>query len=198
MLIDDLKKWRVILASASPRRSELLKSLDIDFEIRIIDISEDYPDDLGSEEIALFLAEHKARAISSGIQKNELVITADTVVIQGDRVLNKPSGREDAIRMLRLLSGREHSVITGVCINSILGLHSFSSNTLVKFNRLDDSEISYYVDKYKPFDKAGSYGIQEWIGFIGVEYIEGSYFNVMGLPVQHLYRELENYLSKNV
>lgn len=197
MLIDDLKRWRVILASASPRRSDLLRSLDIDFEIRVADIDENYPDDLGSEKIALFLAERKAQAISSDIQENELVISADTVVIQGDEILNKPSGREDAIRMLRLLSGNRHSVITGVCFNSIMGLHSFSSITMVKFKRLDDSEISYYVDKYKPFDKAGSYGIQEWIGFIGVEHIEGSYFNVMGLPVQHLYRELEDYLSKN-
>jgi septum formation protein len=158
-------------------------------------ISESYPDTLPADEIAEYIAREKGDVYKNGIDEDILVITADTVVICDDEVLGKPIDAADASRMLRLLSGRTHHVVTGVCLTTSTRQRSFSVRTEVTFKQLSDEEISYYVENYKPFDKAGAYGIQEWIGYIGVTGINGSYFNVMGLPVQHIYEELKLFFS---
>lgn len=186
----------IILASNSPRRRELLAGLDLDFEVRVLPgIEETYPDDLPVENIAEYIATEKAAAYEPTLAPDELVITADTVVIAQGQVLGKPHDAADAHRILKLLSGRTHQVTTGVCLTSrqadgSLRRKAFSVTTDVTFKPLDDDEISYYIDRYRPYDKAGAYGIQEWIGYIGVTAINGSYFNVMGLPVQRIYTEL--------
>lgn len=191
MILDNLKKYHIILASNSPRRRELLTGLGIDYEIKILPgIDESYPDTLKGEEIPMYIARKKADAYLPEIKKDELIITADTIVYLDGQVLGKPKDEADACRMLRLLSGKVHQVITGVCITTSGIQCSFSSTTNVTFDTLSEEEISYYVTNYKPLDKAGAYGVQEWIGFIGVSRLEGSYFNVMGLPVQRLYQEL--------
>lgn len=183
--------YHIILASNSPRRRELLKGLDLDFEVRVLpDIKEAYPHDLPAMEVAEYIATEKAEAYKSGIASHDLVITADTVVIVGDEVLGKPADETDARTMLKKLSGRTHHVVTGVCLTSAKRQRHFSVITDVTFKRLTDEETDYYVSRYRPFDKAGAYGIQEWIGYIGVTSISGSYFNVMGLPVQRIYEEL--------
>ena len=179
----------LLLASNSPRRKELLASLGLTFDVRVKEIHEDFPEHLKREEIAEYLASHKADAYTSDLG-NEVLITADTIVCLGDRTLNKPADAEEAFEMLRFLSGTWHEVITGVCILSKETKHVFHDATKVYFKNLTDEEITYYIQNYKPFDKAGAYGIQEWIGMIGIEKIEGSYFNVVGLPVQKLYTKL--------
>ena len=187
-------QWSVILASNSPRRKELLAGLGIEYEVRTLpDINESYPEDLKGGDIPLYISKEKANAYLSMLKPNELIITADTIVWLHNEVLGKPRDREDAIEMLRKLSGETHEVFTGVTLTTLEKQHSFFVETKVTFSKLTDEEITYYVDTYKPFDKAGSYGVQEWIGYIGVERIEGSYFNVMGLPVQRLYRELKKF-----
>lgn len=193
--MDFLKKYNVILASKSPRRRQLLEEMDIIFEIRTRDVDEDFPDDLEQEKVAIFLCEKKATAFPvSELGENDLIITADTIVCLQDEILNKPGDRDHAIEMLTQLSGKKHEVITGVCLRSRDKQHSFFVSTDVYFKNLSPQEIEYYVDHYRPFDKAGSYGIQEWIGHIGIEKIQGSYFNVMGLPTVRLYRELKAFL----
>lgn len=190
-MLDNLKKYSVVLASNSPRRKELMSGLGIEYVVKTLpDIDESYPADLQGEAIPLFIAREKADAYRSMIAPEELLITADTIVWLDGKALGKPAGREDAIGMLQALSGKVHQVITGVCLTTQEWQRSFTSTTEVRFAKLTDEEIEYYVDTYSPMDKAGSYGVQEWIGFVGVESISGSYFNIMGLPIQRLYREL--------
>ena len=187
-------KYRIVLSSNSPRRRELLAGLDLDFTVRVIqNIDETYPNDLPVSEIPQYISRKKAQAYMSTLADEELVITADTVVVVDDEVLGKPSCRDEAIGMLHQLSNRSHQVITGVCMTTRTKQHSFNVTTHVTFKKLTDDEIAYYVDRYQPYDKAGAYGIQEWIGYIGVTSLEGSYFNVMGLPVQRIYTELQNF-----
>ena len=182
----------IILASNSPRRRELLAGLDLDFEVKVLpDIDESYPDNLPAAEVAGYISREKAAPYRALIGEDDLVVTADTVVIVGDEVLGKPKDAEDARRMLQLISGRTHQVITGVCLLTTDKKHSFSVTTDVTFKQLSEDEINYYIEHYKPFDKAGAYGIQEWIGYVGVTSISGSYFNVMGLPVQRLWEEIK-------
>ena len=185
-------KYKLILASNSPRRRELLAGLGIPFEVRVLgDIDEHYPADLPVSETALFIASRKAEAYKSQIADDELIITADTVVIVDDEILGKPVDEADAVRMLRQLSGRTHQVTTGVCLLTATDERRFDVTTDVTFKTLTDEEIQYYVTHYKPFDKAGAYGIQEWIGYIGVTGLHGSYYNVMGLPVQRIYEYIK-------
>jgi len=186
--------YKIILASNSPRRKELLAGIDVDFEVRIIaDVDESYPEDLPTREIAEYIALKKAAAYRQTMTADELVITADTVVILGNEVMGKPKDEADACRMLRELSGQTHQVITGVALTTQQQQRHFSVETDVTFKELTDEEIDYYVQTYKPFDKAGAYGIQEWIGHIGVTALNGSYFNVMGLPVQRIYEALKGF-----
>lgn len=190
-MLDNLKKYKVILASNSPRRKELLAGLGVQYEVRTLsDVNESYPDILRGEEIPLYISKEKADAYRSVLQPGELMITADTIVWLKDKVLGKPADREEALEMLRNLSGCIHDVFTGVCLTTTSWQRSFVARTEVRFSTLSEDEIAFYVDKYHPMDKAGAYGVQEWIGFIGVESIAGSYYNVMGLPVQKLYKEL--------
>lgn len=190
-MLDNLEKYKVILASGSPRRRELMAGLGVNYEVRILpDVDESYPDTLQGEEIPLYIAKEKADAYIPMMQPDEMIITADTIVWLDGKVLGKPRDREDALQMLRTMSGRTHEVFTGVCITTTDWQRSFTAQTEVRFATLSEDEIIYYVDNFKPMDKAGAYGVQEWIGFIGVENISGSYYNIMGLPVQKLYREL--------
>ena len=201
----NIQNYHIILGSNSPRRRELLAGLDLNFEVKVIPgLEEHYPPTLQPEEIPVFLARQKAEAyIPTLSDKAEayiptlsdktLLITADTIVWNQNKVIGKPKDREDAIQMLQSLSGHEHHVVTGVCLTTTEKQKAFSVVSTVKFAALTDEEISYYVDKYHPFDKAGAYGIQEWIGYIGVESINGSFYNVMGLPVQRLYQELKKF-----
>ena len=190
-MLDNLEKYKVILASGSPRRRELMAGLGVNYEVRILpDVDESYPDTLQGEEIPLYIAKEKADAYIPMMQPDELIITADTIVWLDGEVLGKPRDREDALQMLRTMSGRTHEVFTGVCITTTDWQRSFTAQTEVRFATLSEDEIIYYVDNFKPMDKAGAYGVQEWIGFIGVENMSGSYYNIMGLPVQKLYREL--------
>lgn len=184
--------YHIILASNSPRRRELLSGLGLDYEVRTLPgIDESYPDTLQGEEIPVYISSKKASAYLDALKDNELLITADTIVWLDGCVLGKPADEDEARQMLRDLSGKTHQVITGVTLATTTFQKSFASVSQVTFASLTEEEISYYVAHYHPMDKAGSYGVQEWIGFIGVERIEGSYFNVMGLPVQRLYRELK-------
>ena len=188
--MNDLK-YKLILASNSPRRKELLAGLGVPFEVRVLqDIDEHYPESLPVNEVARYIAKEKADAYRRIVAPDELIITADTVVIVGDEILGKPIDEADAVRMLKLLSGRTHQVTTGVCLLTAEKERCFDVTTDVTFKALTDEEIHYYVDRYRPFDKAGAYGIQEWIGYIGVTGLNGSYYNVMGLPVQRIYQEL--------
>lgn len=186
----------MILASNSPRRKELLGGLGIPFEVRTLQgIDESYPDTLRGVEIPIHISGKKAEAYKRTMADNELIITADTIVYDNGQVLGKPKDREEAVQMLRQLSGHAHEVITGVSIVTKEKTTQFASTSKVFFASLTDEEIAYYVDNYHPFDKAGAYGIQEWIGFVAVTRIEGSYFNVMGLPIQRLYTELLKRIS---
>lgn len=183
---------KLILASNSPRRRELLGGLGLDFEVRVLQgIDESYPADLREGDIPLFISRAKAQAYLSTLSEDELLITADTIVWLDGEVLEKPKDEADACRMLRELSGKTHQVFTGVCLTTKEKQVAFSCRTDVTFARLDEEEIKHYVNTYRPLDKAGAYGVQEWIGFIGVERVEGSYFNVVGLPVQRLYQALK-------
>lgn len=185
-------KYKLILASNSPRRKELLAGLGLPFEVRVLSgIDESYPDAIPVGDVALHIAGLKADAYRTTIAPDEIIITADTVVIVGDEILGKPVDEADAHRMLRLLSGRTHQVTTGVCIVAKEWERRFAVTTDVTFKTLSDEEIRYYVDTFKPFDKAGAYGIQEWIGYIGVTALQGSYYNVMGLPVQRIYEAIK-------
>lgn len=194
-MLENLAAYRIILGSNSPRRRELLAGLDLSFDVHVIlGLEENYPDSLQPQEIPVFLSKQKAEAYLSTLEDQVLLITADTIVWNGTEVIGKPKDREDAIRMLRSLSGHEHQVVTGVCLTTTKKQEAFSVVSSVRFASLTDEEILYYVDKYKPFDKAGAYGIQEWIGYVGVESISGSFYNVMGLPVQRLYQELKQFV----
>ncbi|MDD4847548.1 MAG: Maf family nucleotide pyrophosphatase [Bacteroidales bacterium] len=191
LLHEKLQNYHIILASKSPRRQELLKGLNIPFEIQTVDCEEKFPETLAQEKIPAYLAQLKSDAFRSHLlPENYLIITADTIVLLHDRVFGKPKNREEAIQMLRQLSGNQHTVITGVCITTAQQKKVFSVTSNVQFKELSLEEIEYYVDTFHPMDKAGAYGVQEWIGYIGISYIDGSYFNVMGLPVQRLYEEL--------
>lgn len=192
MMLDNLKKYKVILASNSPRRKDLLAGLGVEYEVRTMpDVDESYPSTLKGADIPLYISQEKANAYRSMLQSDELMITADTIVWLEGEVLGKPADRAEAISMLQRMSGRTHEVYTGVSITTTEWQRSFAVQTEVKFATLTNEEIVYYVDRFQPMDKAGAYGVQEWIGFIGVERIEGSYFNIMGLPVQRLYKELK-------
>ena len=185
------ERYKVILASNSPRRRELLAGLGLQFEVRVLaDIDENYPPTLPATQIAKYIAHKKAEANRAIMAKNEMIITADTIVVVDDMVMGKPADDADAIRMLSTLSGKTHKVITGVCITTLNKQTVFDVTTGVTFKTLTDEEINYYITHFHPTDKAGAYGIQEWIGYIGVAGLEGSYYNVMGLPVQRIYDEL--------
>lgn len=189
-----LTDYRIILASNSPRRKELLTGIGVKYEFRMLpDIDESYPETVSADEVAGYLAEKKASAYLPELNDDELLITADTVVLLDSIVIGKPSDEADAIRMLQLLSGKTHKVITGVCLTSKKKQVVFSDTAYVTFGELSREEISYYVSNYKPYDKAGAYGVQEWIGYVAVEKIEGSYFNVMGLPIFKVYKELKEF-----
>lgn len=191
-MLDNLKKYHIILASNSPRRRELLGGLGVDYEVRTLPgVDESYPDTLSGEDIPVYISREKAAAYLPSIAPDELIITADTIVWLDGRVLGKPADEADACRMLRELSGRTHQVITGVTLSTAAFQKSFAVTSEVEFAPLTEEEITYYVDHYRPLDKAGAYGVQEWIGFIGVRRLSGSYFNVMGLPIQRLYQELK-------
>ena len=195
MLSDLLKDKKIILGSASPRRQDLLKSIINDFEIKVSDLKEKYPKNLKEKEISEFLAIQKSDVFSIKIKTNEILITADTIVIKGDRILNKPKNKTQAKEMLAFLSDSEHKVITSVCLRNQQKKLVFSSITKVFFKPLSNAEINYYVEEYMPLDKAGAYGIQEWIGLIGITKIEGSYFNVVGFPIAKLYEKLIQFAS---
>ncbi len=185
---------KIILSSNSPRRKELLAGLGVDFEVRVLKgVDERYPDDIPLNEVPLYIAIEKASAYT--VAKDELVVTADTVVIVDNEILGKPKDRAEAYGMLRKISGKTHQVVTGVCLTTIDDQRSFTVTTDVEFKELSDNEIYYYIDKYRPFDKAGAYGIQEWIGYVGVLSLKGSYYNVMGLPVQRIYEEFTSYFG---
>jgi septum formation protein len=188
----EIRSYEILLASRSPRRKALLEELGIPF--RVVETGhtdEFYPDGLTGGEISRYLAEHKSDAYTEPLKKKQVLLTADTLVWHQGKELGKPAHRDEAISMISLLSGNTHQVYTGVCLRSALKRNSFFAITDVTFSVLDNQEVEYYVDHFRPYDKAGAYGIQEWIGHIGVERIEGSYFNVMGLPVQRVYSELK-------
>lgn len=194
MPLENLRKYRVVLASNSPRRKELLSKLGICFDVETISgISETYPGNMGTAEIPQFISREKAEAYRPTMRPHDLIITADTVVVHKGDVLGKPHSRTEAVKMLESLSEDTHKVITGVTITTVSRQETFAETSLVTFGKLSESEISYYIDTYKPFDKAGSYGIQEWIGLCGIVGIEGDFFNIMGLPVHSLYSRLKDY-----
>lgn len=190
-----LHPWRLVLASASPRRRELLQGLDLAVEITQVHVDETPPDGIALELVAEHLARRKAEAWTGDLQHDQVLITADTTVLIGSgeslQLLNKPADREEAIGMLTTLAGRTHRVITGVCMLTTRSFNSFSDVSEVTFAPLNEKEIAYYVDKYLPFDKAGAYGVQDWIGFVAVAHINGSFYNVMGLPLHRVYAELQ-------
>ena len=186
--------YNIILGSQSPRRQELLHGLDVNFTVNVIDgLEENYPATLQGEEIPMFLAQQKADAYWSTLTTKDMLITADTIVWLDGIVYGKPKDEADAKKMLRALSGKTHDVITGVCVTTTERQETFAAISKVTFASFSDDEINYYIEKYRPMDKAGSYGVQEWIGYIGVEHIDGSFYNVMGLPVQRLYTLLKNW-----
>lgn len=190
----NIKDYHIILASNSPRRRELLRGLDLAFDVRVLpDIAENFPETIEPKDVAEYISKVKANAYLDTITEKELVLTADTVVIIDREILGKPHDAGQAKAMLHKISGRKHQVVTGVCLTTKERQHSFSVSTDVTFKELSDAEINYYVETYEPFDKAGAYGIQEWIGYVGVTLLEGSYFNVMGLPVQRIWTELNKF-----
>lgn len=191
-----LKDYHIILASNSPRRRELLRGLDLDFEIKVLPhVSEGHPDDMSAVDIPLFISKEKASAYKDMLKPLDILITADTMVILGNEALGKPRDDDEARKMLHALSGKTHKVVTGVSLSTTDKERSFAVTTDVTFKDLSDSEIDYYVSHYHPLDKAGAYGIQEWIGYVGVTGIRGSYFNVMGLPVQRIWDELNKFVD---
>ena len=195
LLKDKLEGYRLILASASPRRRELLAACDLDFVLADkFECEECYPADLSADNVAEYLSQLKSNAYPYPLGEKDILLTADTVVILGDKILGKPHSEAEAVEMISSLSGATHKVITGVTLRTPLRTISFSAESLVSFRTLDAEEIAYYVEKYRPMDKAGAYGIQEWIGYTAIERIEGSFYNVMGLPVQRLYTTLKELL----
>ena len=191
-----LKDYHIILASNSPRRRELLRGLDLDFEIKVLPhVSEGHPDDMSAVDIPLFISKEKASAYKDMLKPRDILITADTMVILGNEALGKPRDDDEARKMLHALSGKTHKVVTGVSLSATDKERSFAVTTDVTFKDLSDSEIDYYVSHYHPLDKTGAYGIQEWIGYVGVTGIRGSYFNVMGLPVQRIWDELNKFVD---
>jgi septum formation protein len=193
-----LPGYNYILASKSPRRQELLHLLGMEFSVKVKEVEENFPEGMSKYEIPEFLARVKATPFLPELQKNDLLITADTIVYLDGEVLGKPVNKLDATEMLQKLSGKEHQVISGVCLSSTQKQTSFHAETNVQFKKLTEEEIRFYIETYKPFDKAGAYGIQEWIGFIGITHIEGSFYNVMGLPVQQLYEEILKFCSTRI
>ena len=197
LLQDRLKSHRLILASASPRRRELLAACDLDFTLaEKFECEECYPADLATEKVAEYLSQLKSNAYPHALGEKDILLTADTVVILGDNILGKPHSEAEAHDMISTLSGATHKVVTGVTLRTPAHAISFSAESLVSFRTLEAEEISYYVEKYRPMDKAGAYGIQEWIGYIGIEGIEGSFYNVMGLPTQRLYQALKELICE--
>ena len=194
MIIDKLNAFNIILASRSPRRQQLLRELGLKFDVVIKDYEETFPEGLNGEEIARYVAFKKAASFENEISDNEIVIAADTIVWCNNKVLGKPVNQEDAFAILKEISGNTHEVITGVSLRSKSKELTFSDSTKVTFETFTDEEIYYYIDKFKPYDKAGGYGIQEWIGILACSHIDGSYFNVVGLPVQRLYKELQRFI----
>lgn len=193
-MLKNLEKYQIILGSNSPRRKELLGGLDIDFEVKALpDIDESYPEELDPDAVPEYIARKKAMAYKEQMDDDALLITADTIVWTFKEILGKPKDYADAVRMLQTLSDKVHEVITGVCITTKEKQVSFSVSSAVAFDKFSDEEIAYYLNKYKPYDKAGAYGVQEWIGCIGVEAINGSFFTIMGLPVQRLYKALKEF-----
>ena len=192
MLRNKLKKYLLILASGSPRRQQFFKDLDLDFEIRLKEIEEIYPPELKAHEITNYLAELKASVYEGELNPNEILITSDTIVWHNDKALGKPKNEQDAFEILKSLSNATHEVITSVCFKTNEKIEILHEITKVTFNELSEESIRYYLENYKPYDKAGSYGIQEWIGFIGVSKIEGSYANVMGMPTDKVYKYLND------
>jgi septum formation protein len=194
MSISNLNNYKIILASRSPRRQQLLHEMGLKFDLVIKEYTEIYPEGLRGAEVARYVSYGKAVSFKNEISDNEIVITADTIVWCNNKVLGKPVDQADAIRILKEISGNTHEVITAVTLLSLEKDVTFSETTKVTFEPLSEEEICYYIDKFKPYDKAGAYGIQEWIGIIGCSNIQGSYFNVVGLPAQRLYKELQNFL----
>lgn len=193
-MLENLSKYEIVLASNSPRRKELLQRMGVNFKVRtLFGIDESYPDSLRGEDIVCYISRNKAKAYQSSMAPNELLITADTIVYVDGEVMGKPKNAEQAKEMLHKLSGKTHQVITGVTIVTAKRTENFGVTSQVKFTNITDEEINFYVDNYLPFDKAGAYGIQEWIGIVAVEEIKGSYFNVVGLPVQRLYQKLKTF-----
>lgn len=196
LLHDKLADWHLILASHSPRRRQLLEGTGLEYTLAdAYECDERYPDGTPATEVAPYLSGLKSRSYPQQLADNDILITADTTVVVGDSVLGKPADRNDAMAMLRLMSGREHTVVTGVTLRSTRATRTFKAETSVCFRTMSDEEIAYYVDTYRPYDKAGAYGIQEWIGYVAIERIEGSFYNVMGLPVQRLYTELNDFIE---
>lgn len=195
MLKEKLNKINIILASGSPRRQQFFKEMDLHYSIRLKEIEEIYPDHLQAEEITNFLAELKANAFENELKENDVLVTSDTIVWLNGKALGKPKDYDDAFQMLQQLANQTHEVITSVCLKSIDKIEIFHCVTKVTFGNLSDESIRYYLDNYKPFDKAGSYGIQDWIGLIGISKIEGSYTNVVGLPTEMLFQKLMNYAT---
>ncbi len=193
-MLENLNKYEIVLASNSPRRKELLQRMGVNFKVRtLFGIDESYPDSLRGEDIVCYISRNKAKAYQSSMAPNELLITADTIVYVDGEVMGKPKNAKQAKEMLHKLSGKTHQVITGVTIVTAKRTENFGVTSQVKFTNITDEEINFYVDNYLPFDKAGAYGIQEWIGIVAVEEIKGSYFNVVGLPVQRLYQKLKTF-----
>jgi len=193
MLSELLKHKKIILGSKSPRRKELLEGLGLTFETRTKEVEETFSTEIDQHKVAEFLANKKANAFTNELTKKDIIITSDTIVLCDGEILGKPNDSKDAFEMLTKLSGKSHQVITGVCLKSIEKTITFSDTTKVWFKPLTSDEINFYIKAYRPFDKAGSYGIQEWIGYVGIEKIEGTYFNVMGLPVNLLYKRLYDF-----
>ena len=193
-MLDNIKKYNIVLASKSPRRQDLLKGIGVDFTIITKEVDESFPSKLPLIDVAPFLSLKKAKAFEDAeLPENYMVITADTVVIVENEILGKPKDRDDAVRMMDLLSGKVHKVVTGVTVHTKEKTKTFSVISKVTFETLDTQEVNYYIDNFKPYDKAGAYGVQEWIGYIGVSNVEGSYYNVMGLPTQKLYKVLKDF-----
>ena len=195
MLNEKLKEFHLILASGSPRRQQFFKDLDLDFEIRLKEIEEVYPNHLKAEEITNFLAQLKANAFEGELKAKDILITSDTIVWHQNQCLGKPKDYENAFQMLQLLSNATHEVITSVCFKTVDKTETFFEVTKVTFTTLSEEEIRYYLDHYKPFDKAGSYAIQEWIGYVGISKIEGSYTNVVGMPMHAVYKKLNSFIA---
>jgi septum formation protein len=193
-MLNNFKQYNFILGSNSPRRSEILKEIGLDFKIIASNIDETIPKGIKNKNVPIYLAKEKANFLAKELNENEILITADTIVLMNDEIITKPLNKKDAKNILQKISNNKHEVITGVCITSNKNQHSFSSKTEVFFNKISDYEIEYYLEKFKPYDKAGSYGIQEWLGLISIRKIIGSYTNVVGMPSSELYQELNKFI----